>query len=186
MSRLTFLVLLGGSLLQAQTQQSRPDVTPSAMNTCASSDLSLGTDSEHGAFDRAGQSGTLLVLRNVSSKPCKILGAPRVTFADEDGALAVQPFDPFVSADGKNLRRGHGPAIPWIVIPTGAEVTSRLSWNAGGSPQGAVCVKATKILINLEDASSQSTPLSATLCSLSTLHAVVYSASWFVRDPASR
>lgn len=54
---------------------------------CKASDLALGTDSEHGNFNGMSYSGTLLVLRNLSSAACHVAVRPA-------GALTQLPIKP--------------------------------------------------------------------------------------------
>lgn len=88
---------------------------------CHSYQLSFNTDNENGAFNGMSHSGTLLVLRNLGSSACTIPGLPAVAFEDDHHHTLPTTRQ---SPPGMHP----GPVILPVIIPAGAEVTSRMRW----------------------------------------------------------
>jgi hypothetical protein len=94
---------------------------PPRVQPCKPYQLSFNTDNENGAFNGMSQSGTLLVLRNLSPSACTVPGRPVVIFQNSSHHA--------LPATLQTPRGMHpGPVILPVVIPAGAEVTSRIRW----------------------------------------------------------
>ena len=134
---------------------------------CKAGDLSLGTDSENGSFNGMSHSGTLLVLRNLSSMACRVPARPEIGFvgvstpgdAKGDGST---PSRSGSSATGKAtplpIRREipggrfmhPGPVIIPVVVAPGAELTSKLRWVSGEVFDSNLCFNPTAITVKIE------------------------------------
>ena len=151
---------------RALAQGSYPTAAP--LLACTADQISLGTDSENGAFDGMNQSGTLLVLRNVSPTACKIEPVPRIGFLDASNVkldIAIERDSPFVhpSADRARMPLGHGPVLLPIALDAGAEATTTLHWVAGEVYDHSVCV--TTAFVNVDVAGELArTTLRAHVC----------------------
>ncbi len=94
---------------------------PASPPPCKPYQLSFNTDNESGAFNGMSHSGTLLVLRNLGPNACTVAARPLVVFQDASHHTLPTTLQ---------LPRGMhpGPVILPVVIPTGAELTSRMRW----------------------------------------------------------
>lgn len=114
---LSLATLLFSTSLFSASAQTRVARVPA----CRAYQLSLNTDNENGAFNGMSHSGTLLVLRNLGPDACSVPARPDVVFEDaEHHALPISWRAP--------VGMHPGPVILPVVIPAGAEVTSRMRW----------------------------------------------------------
>jgi hypothetical protein len=122
-----------------------PDATQPPL--CAANQLSLATDNESGAFDGMNQSGTLLVLRNLSPTACRVSPLPALTFRDAaDNELKVLFTVPGTAG------MHPGPVVLPIVIAPAAELTATLHWVAGEVYDHTTCLTPTQLTVQLGDA----------------------------------
>lgn len=98
------LLGLGGSVARANT-----------LPVCQQDQLSLGFDSENGAFNGMSHSGTLLVVRNLGPRPCQMPAFPQLMLLDTQGRKL-----PIVT-------QSQGKAEP-PGMAVGAEATAGLRW----------------------------------------------------------
>lgn len=128
MTRLHALAAASSLALLAGCARAAPaPMTPAAPATipalpvCTGTQISLGTDTENGAFNGMSHSGALLVLRNLGPLPCRLPGLPRLAFLDAAGhPLPIARIVP---------RFMHpGPVILPVGLAVGAEATAPLRW----------------------------------------------------------
>ena len=153
---------------------------------CQSNQLSLGTDSENGNFDGMSHSGTLLVLRNISSTACRIQPTPQISFQTVDHKpvpVTVSQKNPFAGpvVDGKRLPMGHGPVVIPIVVAPAAEATAPLTWVSGDVYDHGTCLTPASIEITLGGNTLQA-PFNGHVCGPDTTHVIV-TANRFALDP---
>ncbi len=120
--------------------------TAQPLASCTASQLSLATDNESGNFDGMMKSGTLLVVRNLSSTPCRMTPLPRISFRDAaDKELKVS-----ITVAG-TAGMHPGPVVLPIVIAPGAELTATLRWVSGEVFDHTACVSPTQLAIEIDD-----------------------------------
>lgn len=119
-------------------------------------------------------SGTLLVLRNLGPDACSVPARPVVVF--EDAAHHTLP-------SGIQIPRGMhpGPVILPVVIPVGAEVTSRMRWVSGDAYGANNGISPAFITLRV-DGQTLSRKFSGQLFGPARKHPE-YSASFFTLDP---
>lgn len=136
-------LLLACVLTLTASAVAQPLVPP----TCAASQLSLATDNESGAFDGMMKSGTLLVLRNISTTPCRMSPLPPLSFRDaSDHELKVS-----FTVQG-SVGMHPGPVVLPIVIAPSAELTAALRWISGEVFDHSVCVSPTQLSVDIGEA----------------------------------
>lgn len=160
-----------------------------AVLMCQSNQLSLGTDDENGNFDGMSHSGTLLVLRNISSTACRIQPIPQISFKTSAGKdvpiVVTQKNNPFQGplVNGKRVPMGHGPVVIPITVVPNAEATLTLTWVSGDVYDHGTCLTPAALLLTLRGSTLQ-TPFSGHVCGPDPSH-VGISATRFALDPTS-
>ena len=144
---------------------------------CKASQLSLGTDAENGNFNGMSHSGTLLVLRNISSTACRVPGTPELSFFDAKHPLAAKAELP----GGKFMHPG--PVVVPVVVAAGAEVTATLRWVSGPVYSHSICLDPTRLSLTLGEG-QLSTPIAAHLCG-DRADGVSYDLSHFTARPGA-
>ncbi len=147
-----------------------------ALPMCPANQVSLGTDDENGNFNGMSHSGTLLVLRNLGSTPCRVDATPQVTFADAMHDLAAK-------GEMQGARFMHpGPVMLPVVIAPGAEVTSNLRWVSGEVYDKNVCIAPSKLTLKI-GTGSQTAAFGGHLCGDGAKGGVTYEMTRFAPDP---
>jgi len=151
-------VLLYSSAMSGQAQRGGGTVPGmrASIPMCKASDLSLGTDSENGNFNGMSQSGTLLVLRNLSPSACRVPARPEIGFVDGS------PLPITLEIPGARFMHP-GPMMVPVVIAPGAEVTSKLHWVSGEVFDNNLCFNPTAIAVTLQGEVQRSS-LAAHIC----------------------
>ncbi|NHO31807.1 DUF4232 domain-containing protein [Acetobacter sp. LMG 1637] len=109
---------------------------------CTAADLSLSFDDENGAFNGMSQSGTLLVLRNISASPCTVQTLPHLHFEDSSGH--------FVPAERRPSPGMHpGPVMLPVAIAPEPELTTRLHWVASDAYDAGNCVTPDLLVLDI-------------------------------------
>ena len=166
---------------RAQVVPGLPPV-PQGVRMCTATDLSLATDDENGNFDGMSHSGTLVVLRNLSTTACRVPAIPQLTFTDSHGPLKVTLVTPGFGRQPNGIQLNHGPVVPPVVVPSGAEVTSELRWVSGEVYTHSTCVTPTSLSIAIEG-KPQRTAITAHLCGDAAAGGVTDEATHFKTDP---
>ena len=121
---------------------------------CKAAQLSLGFDTENGAFDGMSHSGALLVVRNLGPGACRLAGLPQLRFKDATG----QPL----SIDRQAPVGMHpGPVVLPVVLAVGAEATAPLRWVSGEVYSPSRCYTPTTAALTLELADPRAAVLTA-------------------------
>ncbi len=141
-------------------------------------DLSLSTDDENGSFNGMSHSGTLVVLRNLSSRACRISAIPQIEFFDKSGPLKAKGQMPGFTRPGL----GHGPVVLPVIVAAGAELTSSLRWVSGPVYDQNTCITPTTLSVTVGD-SRQTTPLGAHLCGDAAHGGITFEQNRFAPDP---
>ena len=103
-------------------------------------------------------SGTLLVLRNLGTAvACRVELRPEIGFVD-----GAKPLPITLEIPGARFMHP-GPVMMPVVIPPGAEVTSKLRWVSGEVYENSVCFTPTAITVTIQGQVQQS-GLAAHLC----------------------
>lgn len=102
---------------------------------CTPDQLSLGFDSENGNFDGMSHSGTLLVLRNLGPKPCRMPSFPVLGFLDENGKKL-------------NISARHEGTAPPPHLAVGAEATAGLRWVSAPVFTNGICLKIGRLSVS--------------------------------------
>lgn len=111
---------------------------------CTASELSFSLDDENGAFNGMSQSGTLLVLRNISASPCRIQALPHLHFGNRNGRI--------VAADRRSPPGMHpGPVMLPVAFAPEAELTARLHWVASDAYGAGNCVTPDIIMLDVSE-----------------------------------
>lgn len=127
------------------------------LRMCTAADLSLATDGENGSFNGMSHSGTLLVLRNLSTTPCRVPQRPEISFVDKTGPLPVT-----LEIEGARFMHP-GPVLVPVVVAPDAEVTSKLRWVSGEVYDQSVCATPTALAVKL-GGETQQVAFSAHIC----------------------
>ncbi len=131
--------------------------TPQAP-TCRADQLSLSTDGSNGDFNGMSHSGTLVLIRNLSSQACAIQPIAQVTMVDSAGkdlpAKGVLPGARFLHP---------GPVVLPIVLPAGAIATATLQWVSGPVFDNNACISPSQLRVDFGSAALNA-PFSGTLC----------------------
>ena len=170
----TFLVSSGG-MAQGRAVAGPAGANP-AIRMCKASDLSLGTDDENGAFNGMSHSGTLLVLRNLSSTPCRVPQRPQITFLDDRGKPLPVALD---IAAAKFMHPG--PVLVPVVVAPDAEVTAKLRWVAGEVYGHSVCLSPAALSVKIGE-DMQQAKVAARLCG-DRVKGVTFEKTPFAPDP---
>ncbi len=112
---------------------SKAETPLQAMPYCKASELALSFDEENGNFNGMSHSGTLLVLRNIGTKTCKVSRHPMMTFQDahhQDLKIISR------RVPGMNP----GPVVLPVPVVPGAEVTGAMRWVSGDVYDGRNCL----------------------------------------------
>ncbi|MGI4756998.1 MAG: DUF4232 domain-containing protein [Janthinobacterium lividum] len=142
---------------------------------CQASDLSLATDDENGSFNGMSHSGTLLILRNLSSTPCRLPARPEITFRD-----GTKPLD--VKLEIAGAKHMHpGPVLVPVVIVPDAEVTSKLRWISGEVYDDTLCLTPTAVAVRIGKEVQQAA-MGAHICG-ERAKGVAFEAMPFTTDP---
>ena len=170
------VVLIAGLVCTTVAAQAQAPQQP-AVPSCSSNTLRLATDAEGGQFNGMSQSGTVLVLRNVSSAACALNPFAKVVL--KDGAMktldvTVDTPNPFrgPTIDGRRLPMGHGPVVRPIVLAAGAEATTTLHWITGPVFDHSICVDPAFLSLDLAGSFVQ-TALPAHICGPDAAHIVI-------------
>ncbi len=151
-TRSSFVTYVAAFLLLNLASSIAAALSPS----CSASQLSFGLDQEGGYFDGMSHSGTLLVLRNLGPQACSVSAQPMLAFEDaQHHPLHVSLQTP--------TGMHPGPVILPVVIPVGAEVTSKMRWVSGDVYDGHNCVSPAYVTIQV-GAGSLSVPFNGTSC----------------------
>lgn len=137
------LMLCVDSPVNAQKPLSRSGAAGAnpAIAMCDMGDLSLNTDDEGGTFHGMSQDGTLLVLRNIGPKPCRVDQRPPISFLNGTEVLPIK-----LEIQGAKYMHPGPVLVPVIVVP-GAEVTSTLHWVAGPVYEQNQCFTPTALAV---------------------------------------
>lgn len=173
----TLLVLATAHAQTGNAAQRTAAVPAAPVRMCAATDLSLATDAENGNFNGMNHSGTLVVLRNLSSTACRVPAIPQLTFADNSGSLQASAQTPGFLRPGM----GHGPVVLPVIVPAGAEVTSTLRWVSGEVYSKNICITPTQLTLTIAG-QPQTAALAAHLCGDAT-KGVTYEQTRFATDP---
>ncbi len=183
-------VLIAGILCTTAAAQAQTPQQSAAVALCSSNTIWLATDAEDGQFNGMSQSGTLLVLRNVSSAPCAL--NPFAKFVLKDGGMktldvTVETPNPFrgPTVDDRQLPMGHGPVVRPIVLAAGAEATTTLRWITGPVFDHSICVNPAFLSLDLAGSFVQ-TALSAHICGPDSAHIVITATGRLTLDPVYR
>ena len=134
-----------------------PSQSPQAP-LCRADQLHLTTDSKTGDFNGMSHSGTLLLVRNRSSRACAIQPIAQITLLDSAGkdlrAKGVLPGARFLHP---------GPVVLPITLPAGATATAGLRWVSGPVFEHNACISPTQLRVDFGSADLNA-PLSGTLC----------------------
>lgn len=149
---------------------------------CSADDLSLDTDDENGNFNATSHSGVLVVLRNVSSRACRVSPVAHVEFSDKSGILKARATTPGFGAQPNGMVFGHGPVVLPVVVAAGAELTSSLRWVSAEVFDRNTCITPTTLSVIIQG-SKQSTPLQAHLCGDADHGGITFEQSRFAPDP---
>lgn len=110
-----------------------PSIAQPTPDPCLASDLSLALDDEAGEFVGASHSGTLLVLRNIGPKACRVPARPTLIFEDEH-----QHSVPVSRRTPPGMHPG--PVLPPVILPRDAEATGKMRWVSGDAFDANNCV----------------------------------------------
>ena len=133
-------------------------------------------------FDGMSHSGTLVVLRNLSSAACRVEGIPQLAFSDNKGPLKVTLVTPGFGRQPNGIMLNHGPVVVPVLVPAGAELTSQLRWVSNEVYSKSICVTPTKLAITIEG-KQQTAPIAAHLCGDAAAGGITYQATHFATDP---
>jgi hypothetical protein len=149
-------MVLAVALILAASASAAPMQSASGLLACTAAQLSLSFDGEGDNFDGMSQSGTLLILRNISSQTCTIPGRPSLTFEDTSAKkLAISLETP----PGMHP----GPVILPVALPTGAEATGEIHWVSGEVFNNSRCFSPASVAIKF-GTDVLSAPFSGHLC----------------------
>lgn len=109
---------------------------------CHVAHLNARFDDKEGLFEGASQSGTLLILRNISARACQVNAMPVISF---EGAVGQQ------LAVFRKVPRGmrQDPILSPVTVAAGAEVAVQLRWVASDAFDGNNCVTPEKVVVTL-------------------------------------
>lgn len=137
-------------------QQRSPATIQSPL--CSVHQLTLTLDRKDGEFDGMQQSGTLLVLRNMSQDACSVQPIPQLTLFDREGKPLA------VSARLPGTRGMHpGPVVPPISLGSGAILIATMHWITGPVFNHNVFAKAKSLSLNI-DGQQKHIPFEAEIC----------------------
>ena len=122
---------------------------------CASQ-ISVGLDTEDGAFDGMSHSGALLVVRNIGPQACRIMARPSLRFEDDSGRAL-----PIVGAPPSELRAGA--VVPPVAIASGADATAPRRWVSSDAYGAGNCVSPARLVLG-QGPSRRAVKFSSTLC----------------------
>ena len=139
----------GGAFAQSQ---SSPASVQASVPACRARQLSIATDAREGCFDGMSHSGTMVVLRNISSTTCSLQAFPQLTFADKQHQplqIELTPDTAFLGprVQGRHVPLGHGPvALP---VSLGPGITARLAlrWISGEVFDHSICVEPAQLTV---------------------------------------
>lgn len=113
-----------------------------SLPACKAEQLSLGFDSENGAFNGMSHAGTLLVLRNIGDAACQVPGLPKLSMIGANGHVL-----PIARAAPVGFHPG--PVILPVGIAPGAELTAPLRWVSGAVFPQSRCYAPTALSLDL-------------------------------------
>ncbi|HEX7820827.1 MAG TPA: DUF4232 domain-containing protein [Sphingobium sp.] len=116
--------------------------TASRLPPCSADQLSLAFDGEGGAFNGMSHGGTLLVIRNLGPKACRMPGLPRLSFRDADG----KPL-PIVRKAPRGMHPG--PVVVPVGVAAGAELTAPLRWVSGEVYDRSQCLTVASVAVQV-------------------------------------
>ena len=166
------------AFLPLHAQQGAATLPGANVPMCAADDLSLDTDDENGNFDATSHSGVLVVLRNVSSRACRVHAIPQIQFSDKTGPLKAKGEMAGFTRPGL----GHGPVVLPVIVAAGAELTSSLRWVSGEVFDQNTCISPTTLSVTIQGG-KQSTPLQAHLCGDTDHGGITFEQTRFALDP---
>lgn len=143
-ARLAVLPRYIGLLAVLGLSVSATRAAPAPYPACTVSQLSLGFDDEGGTFNGMSQSGTLLVLRNIGTTPCRVQALPHLHFEDTAGHALN-------AARRSSAGMLHGPVLLPVLVMPEAEVTARLHWVSGDVYDGHHCLAPATAVLDLPD-----------------------------------
>lgn len=126
--------------------------------TCRADQLSLATDGSNGGFNGMSHSGTLVLVRNLSSEACTIQPIAHIMLVDSVGkdldAKGVLPGARFMHP---------GPVVLPIPLAAAATATATLRWISGPVFENNACISPSQLRVNFGSAVLNA-PFSGTLC----------------------
>jgi hypothetical protein len=125
---------------------------------CDAGALSLTTNSLDGYFNGMSHSGTLAIVRNTGSSPCRVEQLPAIGFTGAD----EKPL-PIRSSPPRSPGMHPGPARPPLVLGPGAELTGKLRWVSGPVYDRSTCLDTAQLTLSV-GGKLMVTPLVAHLC----------------------
>ncbi len=168
--------------LPLHAQQTPSSQRSTNVPTCSADDVSLDTDDENGNFNATSHSGVLVVLRNVSSRACRVSPVAHIEFSDKSGILKVRATTPGFGAQSNGTIFGHGPVVPPVIVAAGAELTSSLRWVSGEVFDQNTCITPTTLSVAIQGG-KQSTPLHAHICGDADHGGIAFEQTRFALDP---
>lgn len=105
-----------------------PTASPSA---CAADRLAFNLDRRDGLFDGMSHSGTMLVLRNAGTTPCRLPSLPTAIFLD----ASHQPLHATAQPD-----QAQTPLAASLPLAPGASVESAMRWVSGDVYEHGRCL----------------------------------------------
>ncbi|AHK19330.1 DUF4232 domain-containing protein [Yersinia similis] len=139
---LSVAMTLSASAWAISEQVTSARTVPDNDIVCHVAHLNARFDDKEGLFEGASQSGTLLILRNISARSCQVNAMPVVSFEGAGGQqLAVFRRVP------RGMRQE--PILSPVTVAAGAEVAVQLRWVAGDVFDGNNCVTPEKVVVTL-------------------------------------
>ena len=147
----------------------------SALPDCIASQVAINFDNKGGIFSGMSQSGTLLVVRNISANACRVPALPMLHFED-----AAHHLLSIVRQAPKGMHPG--PVVLPVSIAPGAEATAELHWVSGDVYGGHICVSPTTAVVQV-GADTYRQPFSNRFCSAVNAPAT-FTQTWLKADAA--
>ncbi|WP_074654385.1 DUF4232 domain-containing protein [Terriglobus roseus] len=132
-----------GSTNAARTaKRAEAQPSPAATVDCSAGDVTLSFDGRNGDYTGMSHDGALLVLRNTSSKTCRVPKRPQITLTDATG----KPV-----AAKANVPPGMhpGPVLVPVALAPGASAQGSLRWVMGPVYDRNTCVDTAHAAITL-------------------------------------
>lgn len=172
---LIFAIVPRGAALFAQQAPAIARRSTTALPMCTAADLSLAIDEEGGYFAGMSHGGTLVVLRNIGTAPCRVEPFAPIIFEKNEKALPIRS-----SVTGARFMHP-GPVVFTVIIATGAELTATLNWVSGEVFSDNLCFSPTRLSVSIQG-SALHTPFKARVCGQRS-EGVFFRKTRFMPDP---